>query len=98
MMVTSRPNCRISLGGSRLKTSPGEVLARTVAFLTSFVARWLRLRKQIASFFYTWLRKWLDQGMVEPRATKAGLPGWMRAAVRIGYKGLSPHKSGAARA
>jgi len=35
--------------------------------------------------------------MVEPQATKTGLPGWMRIAVRIGQKGLKPHGSGSAR-
>jgi len=35
--------------------------------------------------------------MVEPQATKTGLPGSMRIAVRIGQKGLKPHRSGAAR-
>src|SRR6266852_4366348 len=35
--------------------------------------------------------------MGEPQATKTGLPGWMRIAVRIGQKGLKPHQSGAAR-
>src|SRR6266404_673035 len=97
MMVKSRPNCPISPSGSRLKTSLGEVPARTGAFLISFVACWLKLRKQIASCFYTWPRKWLDQGMVEPQATKPGLPGWMRIGIRIGQKGLKPHRSGAAR-
>src|SRR6267378_3408623 len=97
MMVKSPPNCPLSPSGSRLKTSLGEVPARTGAFLISFVACWLKLRKQIASCFCTWPRKWLDQGMVEPQATKAGLPGWMRIAVRIGQKGLKPHRSGAAR-
>jgi hypothetical protein len=32
-----------------------------------------------------------------PQATKAGLSGWMRIAVRIDQKGLKPHRSGAAR-
>src|SRR5229473_1381977 len=97
MMVKSRPNCRISPGGSRLKTSLGEVPTRTGAFLTSFVACWLKLRNRIGSSFCTWPRKWLDQGMGEPQATKTGLPGWMRIGVRIGQKGLKPHRSGAAR-
>src|ERR1700686_757856 len=97
MMVKSRPNCPISPSGSRLKTSLGEVPARTGAFLTNFVARWLKPRKQTASYFYTWPRKWLDKGMVKPHATKAGLPGWIWKAVRIGQKGLKPHRSGAAR-
>src|SRR5690349_6892355 len=97
MMVKSRPNCRISPGGSRLKTSLGEVPARTGAFLTSFVACSLKLRNRIGSYFCTWPRKWLDQGMGEPRTTKPGLPGWMRIGIRIGEKGLKPHRSGAAR-
>src|ERR1700693_4145768 len=91
MMVKSRPNCPISPSGSRLKTSLGEVRARTGAFLTSFVACWLKLRKQIGGFFCTWPRKCLDKGREEPQATKTGLPGWMRIAVRIGQKGLKPH-------
>jgi hypothetical protein len=35
--------------------------------------------------------------MVEPQATKTGLPGWMQIAVRIGQKGLKPHRSVAAK-
>src|SRR5258708_5966337 len=97
MRERSRPNCPIFLSGSLLTTSPGGVPVRTGAFLTSFVACWLKLRKRIASYFYTWPRKCLDQGMAEPQATKAGLRGWMRIAVRIGQKGLKPHPSGAAR-
>src|SRR5882724_4731249 len=97
MTVKSHPNCPLSPGGSRLKTSLGEVPARTGAFLTSFVACWLKLRKRIGSSFCTWPRKWLDQGMGEPQATKPGLPGWMPVGIRIDQKGPKPHRSGAAR-
>src|SRR6266849_9419241 len=97
MRERSRPNCPIFLNGNRLTTSPGAVPVKTGAFLTSFVACWPKVKKQIASFSSTWHKKWHAQEAGARRATKTGLPGWMRIAVRIGKKGLRPHQSGAAR-
>jgi len=47
-----------------------EVPARMGAFLTSFVACWLKLRKRIGSFFCHMAQKMARQGMAEPQATK----------------------------
>jgi len=74
-----------------------EVPARTGAFLTSFVACWLKLRSGSEAPSAHGPENGSTKEWGEPQATKTGLPGWMRIAVRIRRKGLKPHRSGAAR-
>jgi transcriptional regulator with XRE-family HTH domain len=56
---------KLSRSGSPQTISPGAVAAKMHAISVSFGVYWPKRKKGIANCSCTWLRKWLEQNLVE---------------------------------